>query len=188
MIVDIDTEVAGDAPEPAVGTRAEWRGEAGRRDLGRDVLGGQLATEQHLDQWRAAEVAGAHDEDAGRLAHRRSARRGRAGTPTTVSPGATSRTTDGAGADGGPGTDRTTGHDGGADADECTFADVDVTGERDPGRDVGEGADPATVVDGCVGVDDHATFEVGAGVDHRSGHHEDAVVDVSRDRRPRRPG
>ena len=98
----------------------------------------------------------------GHIAHRSTrAGSGRAGTPTTVSPGATSRTTRRAGADGGPGADRPAGHDGGADADERALTDVDVAGEGDPGRDVGEGADPAPVVDGGVGVDDHAAFEVG---------------------------
>ena len=160
VIVDVDTELAGDTAEPTVGTSAGWGGETGGRDLGVEVLGDQLATQQCLDERRAAEVSGAHHEDAGDIAHRRPVAQWTRRHADHRLAGRHVADHGRAGADGGPGTDRPAGHDGGADADERTLTDVTSPASGDPGRDVGEGADPATVVDGSVGVDDHAASEV----------------------------
>ena len=179
VLVDVDTELAGDAAEPAVGLHAL----AGRRARptrprrrcplrpGRGGAGPRPAASGRGCRCTPRGCAGASLKGG-------PGRSGRAGTPTTVSPGATSRTTDAPAPTVAHAPMHRPGSDAGADADERALTDGDVAGDGDPGRDVGEGADPAAVVDGGVRVDDDAAFEVGDGIDDRTGHHEHAVVDV----------
>ena len=149
MAGQVESDLVGDAQQPAVGREPERGAEPGRRHLGLDPGVRELASSSAAASGERQRLP-VHTTRTRRRPPRRSRRRKLAGPAgghdDDGAPAATSATT--------VAPAPTVLHsptpargDGGADAEEGPVADDDVAGDRHPRSEVGELADEALVVD-----------------------------------------